>query len=273
MCGKKSVVRIIAYCITAFLLVGIPFGYLLKADKESVQVDILFLGDSLIGRCRDESSVPYLVGQALGKSTFNGAFGGTTMTWYPNEKSDYYQKYGLNFPALANALSTGDFGVQKSLESYEPATEDFPQVIDTLARLDVEHLEIVVLEYGTNDFFAEIAIEGEVAERTLGGSFEMGISTLKERFPHLRIVMVGPTYNWHYQTVDDSEALKFTGEKLKFYSEAIGNLCEEYQVEYIDLYDLYDHTDNMHVYTEDSVHPNSYGRELIAKQIAGYLSK
>ena len=145
---KKSVaVRSITYFMMAALLLVVPMFVLLAKEKktEKMQVDILFLGDSLIGQYRDETSIPYLVGQALGKTTFNGAFGGSTMTWYPSDASDHYQRYGLNFPALVYSICTQEFGVQKALEIREVATEDFEDVITGLESIDYEKLEILIL--------------------------------------------------------------------------------------------------------------------------------
>lgn len=278
MCEKNVRMRTIVYFVIAALILGISMGaFLLREhEKEKMQVDILFLGDSLIGQYRDETSIPYLVGQALGKTTFNGAFGGSTMTWYPSEESDYYHRYGLNFPALVQAICTGDFGVQKSLRVREVGTEDFQEVIQTLETIDYDALDVLVLEYGTNDYFSGALIQGEKRTDNFAGSFTMGVEALRERFPNLRIVVAGPTFNWHYVADLSCEEIEFGGGYLSGYVETLENLCAKLQIEYIDLFELYDHSLNIYEanrYTEDGIHPNEYGRQLIADEIVKYLTQ
>ena len=278
MMKKKVAKHTSAYFVIAALLLLIPMYVVSSAreKEEKTQVDILFLGDSLIGQYRDETSVPYLVGQALGKTTFNGAFGGSTMTWYPNEESDYYQRYGLNFPALVQAICSGDFSVQKSLRVHDIGTEDFYDVIMRMESIDYDTLDILVLEYGTNDYFSGASIRGEESVASFTDSFAMGIEALQKRFPNLRIVVASPTFNWHYAAHLNSEQVEFGGGYLSGYNDALIELCNEYSVEYISLYELYDHGLDIfesHLYTEDGVHPNEYGRQLIAGEMARYLAR
>lgn len=270
--------RTIAYFVIAALLLLVPMCVIsfMNEKEEKTQVDILFLGDSLIGQYRDETSIPYLVGQALGKTTFNGAFGGSTMTWYPNYESDYYQRSGLNFPALVQAMVTDDFGVQKSVSINEPGTEDFPTVIENMSNIDFGTVETIIIEYGTNDYFSGANIECGSEERTFKGSFSIGISNLKEQYPHLRVVVIGPTYNWYYMTEQSCEEIEFGGGYLSVYVRTLEELCEEYQVEFVDLYDLYDQELNIYegaIYVTDGIHPNEYGRKLIANAIVDYLNE
>lgn len=276
---KKCVaVRTIIYFVIAALLLAVPMCvWFVKENKaEKTQVDILFLGDSLIGQYRDETSVPYLVGQALGKTTINGAFGGSTMTWYPDENSDYYQRYGLNFPALVQAICTDDFGVQKSLHMNDIGTEDFQDVIMYMESIAYDELEILVLEYGTNDYFSGTLIDGDENIECFAGSFARGIEALQEHFPNLRIVVVSPTFNWHYAAHMNCEQVEFGGGYLSDYNNALIELCDKYALEYISLYELYNHEFDIfecRLYTEDGVHPNEYGRQLIANEIVKYLAQ
>ena len=277
MMKKKVAKHTIAYFVIAALLLLIPMYVVsfAREKEEKTQVDILFLGDSLIGQYRDETSVPYLVGQALGKTAFNGAFGGSTMTWYTNDESDYYQRYGLNFPALVRAITTSDFSSQRALNVNESGTEDFESVIGDLQNIDYDKLDMILLEYGTNDYFAGTKVVGGEGDYfSFEASFREGIERLQECLPACRIIIVGPTFCWNYSTEMNCEEVSYGGAYLSDYVDMLETLSDVYQIEFIDLYDLYDHSFNIYQsnrYTEDGIHPNVYGRQLIVDEIVEYL--
>ena len=277
---KKNVAtRTIVYFAIAALLLMIPMCIISFAEKaeDKTQVDILFLGDSLIGQYRDETSVPYLVGEALGKTTFNGAFGGSTMTWYPGKNSDYFSSYGMNFPVLVSSIVESDFRVQKSIEFRTMGSEDFSQVLTELENIDFSQLEMIVLEYGTNDYFSGTAVNGEAGDYgSFEGSFCTGIEQIRDAMPDCRILVVGPTFNWYFATEDTCEDIEFGGGYLLSYVEKLQRLCQEYQIEFLDLYDLYEHYPliiESWEYTEDGIHPNENGRQMIADAIVNYLNE
>ena len=70
----------IVYEICGLLLILALLPPLLRSDRQADnQAQVLFLGDSIIGQYRDETSIPALVGRQMGVAVVNGDFGGTTM--------------------------------------------------------------------------------------------------------------------------------------------------------------------------------------------------
>ena len=158
--GKKLSGRKITYVIISLLLIcACLWGYVKITEVPKRQLDILFLGDSLIGQYRDETSIPYLVEEELGMSVFNGAFGGTSLAKLNLEDKSTFQKDGLTLVSLARAISFDDFGVQQSVYIREAATEHFGQVVDELEQIDLQNLKYLIIEYGTNDYFAGVQLE------------------------------------------------------------------------------------------------------------------
>ena len=69
------------YGICGILLILALLPLLLRSNRQTdIQAEVLFLGDSLIGQYRDETSIPWLVSRQTGMTVFNGDFGGTTMS-------------------------------------------------------------------------------------------------------------------------------------------------------------------------------------------------
>ncbi len=274
----KQNVRKITYVLVAVLiLAGCYLGYEKLTRVPRKQVDILFLGDSLIGQYRDETSIPYLVGQELGMSVFNGAMGGTSMANLNVDGNEAYQKDGLSLAALSKAISYDDFGRQQTITVRESATEHFPAVIDELEQINFEMLDYLIIEYGTNDYFAGVTVdnpENLYDETTFAGALRSSVEILRKSYPHLQIILISPTYNWYLNTVENCENKDFGGGYMPGYVNAVASIAEQYDVGYVDVYtDFYPQKAHVEalIYTEDGVHPNEDGRKKIADAICDYI--
>ena len=275
--GKKCG-NVIAYVVVSLLLiVGCFWGYGKILEVPKRQVDILFLGDSLIGQHRDETSIPYLVGEQLEMSVYNGAFGGTCMSKINVGEERTLRKEGLNFISLARAIAYDDFRVQQATVIREPATEHFAQVVDEMEQIDFENLKYLILEYGTNDYFAGVPVNNQrdpYDAYTFEGALRSSLEILRKSLPDVQIILISPTYNWYLNTMETCENKEFGGGYLSEYVDVISQIAEEYGMEYIDLYtDFYPRTaiEEALIYTSDGIHPNVDGRVKIAHAIAEYI--
>ena len=274
---KQNVKKITYLIIALGIILVCVLGYMKATKVSKKQVDILFLGDSLIGQYRDETSIPYLVGQELGMTVFNGAMGGTSMANLNVNGNEAYQKDGLSLAALSKAISYDDFGRQQTIMVRESATEHFPAVIDELEQIDFEKLEYLIIEYGTNDYFAGVRVENQenpYDETTFAGALLSSVEILRKSFPELQIILISPTYNWYLNTVENCENKDFGGGYMPEYVNAVSQIAAQYDVGYVDVYtDFYPQKahDEALIYTEDGVHPNEDGRKKIAEAICDYI--
>lgn len=270
----------IAYIIPALLLIVLCFvGYVKGTEMPKRQVDVLFLGDSLIGQFRDETSVPCLVEEYLSLKTYNGALGGTCLTRMNVDDNKAYQKDGYTLSSLARAISYGDFRVPQTAVVRENATKDFSQIVDEMALIDYDALQYLCIQYGTNDYFSGVPIENPenpYDEYTFSGALRSSLEMLRKSLPELQIILISPTYNWYINTGENCENLDFGGGYLKDYVEAAAKIAQEYDIGYLDLYtDFYPAGDDsvIFIYTTDGIHPNEDGRAKIAGAIADYIEK
>ena len=71
----------LVYGICGLLLMLVLLPIALRRERQAdLQAEVLFLGDSILGQYRDETSIPSQAARLMDVSVFNGNFGGTTMS-------------------------------------------------------------------------------------------------------------------------------------------------------------------------------------------------
>lgn len=277
--GKKQKF-IYGICGVFIMLALLPF--LLGSERETdTQAQILFLGDSILGQYRDETSIPALVGEMLDTEVFNGAFGGTTMSLQNRDYRDAYYWDGLSFSRLTRAIAAQDFGLQQTIRTKDYVTMDFRDIVDELDRLDLTSVQTVVISYGMNDYTTGSPIGGENSTEdpyTMEGAMRTGIRYLQRSYPQIRIIFISPTYCWFVNTLgttnETCETNDYGGGYLEEYVEAQRRVAGECGVEFVDLYHAYyphEEYDNWSLYTNDGIHPSEAGRQKIAETLAKWL--
>lgn len=277
---QKESLQTIAYWLCGLCVFGLLMGFLYPPRERVItdsDVRILMLGDSIVGECRDEQSIPSKVSEALGKKAVNGALGGTRISRLDQSRRPDNQEDGLSVVAITKAIISGDFGVQEMIHINRGATYYFDEAIDTLAGIDYDKVEIVFLTGGINDYHNGIPLEdpkNPMNEYTFGGALRSSILGLKKAYPKLRVIVVTPTYSW-YEDGSTCEEKDNGGGVLEDYVRVQLRVAEECGVESIDLYhDFYPHEsfEDGERYTRDGVHPNEEGRKKIAERIVEYMT-
>lgn len=240
---------------------------------------IVILGDSVMGLGRDETSVPAKLSELLGKEVFNGAFGGTCLSFQTQDMYDNYTMSLLNMVSLSKSIAADDFGVQQTVRAKREITYYFGDTVDELDAIDFGRVDTLVFQFGINDYHAGVPIDNEsdpFDESTYCGAFRSAVRTLREAYPDMRLVYVTPTYTWYLSNGLTCEEYD-TGEAFleEYVSEGL-KAAGECGVEALDLYhDFYPHDkwEDWQLYTEDGLHPNETGRRMIAERLAEALGR
>lgn len=282
---RKSKKLTIIYGMIALLLFGGCFVLTYEKggrDEKNASVQIVMLGDSALGECRDETSVSAQLSAMLGENVFNGAFGGTGMSHMDSERQLANVNECLSMVSLSRSIVSGDFGVQQSTRIRESMTFYFEETIDALENIDFASVDILFLEHGVNDYHAGVPIRNEqdpYDTYTFTGAIRSTVEMLQEKYPDMRIILMTPTYTWYpYHELPHltCEEYNLGGGVLEEYVNAELALAESLGVEVIDNYhELYPHEEwsDWELYTNDGLHPNEAGRELMAQKIYDYLQK
>lgn len=285
MGDKKSLSnngRIITYCVVSVLLFGLLFWFTYSDGTENAgtqTVEIVAFGDSVLGEIRDETAVPVLLEEKIGKTVYNAAMGGTCIARMEEDRRLDYPKGALSFVGLSKAFLAGDFGVQQSIKFRESNMEYFAEVIEGLRSIDAKEVEIVLIQQGLNDYHAGTPIENPenpYDEYTFLGAIRTGVEALRKVNPDVRIVIITPTYTWYTFTGLTCEESDNGGGVLEDYVNAELEVARQLGVEVVDVYhDFFPHDtwEDYTLYTRDGLHPNEAGRQMLAERIAEVLSR
>ena len=141
----------------------------------------------------------------------------------------------------------------------------------------VEGADIVVVFGGTNDFGhgdAPLGCFDDNSEYTFYGAMHSLIKRLVTRYPDATIVFMTPLHRVsELQTVNE---IGQTTVRMKYYVDAIRDVCEYYSVPVLDLYASSGLQPAIPVIKErfmpDGLHPNNAGAKIIAERLYGFLS-
>lgn len=129
----------------------------------------------------------------------------------------------------------------------------------------------IFLLIGTNDFWGNISQEETV--ENIGKIIE----GIKENRPHatLNVLSVLPINNGDDEKISHSMVAKRTNKNISKINEGIKAICEEKDVQYIDMYSLLvDEEGNLNVdYTTEGLHISAEGYEVITNELMKYITK
>lgn len=230
---------------------------------------IVCLGDSIFAKSIDGETVVTQIADRITGTVINGAFGGTRMS-IRNYNSSGYEKF--DFQALATAIATNDYSIQEQEIAEHSLSTLYAETLQLLKDVDFNNVDIILLNYGTNDWSSNTTC---VAYQE---AMVAGISTILQAYPHIRFVAVTPT--WRCKIVDgavtqDSDTETNTQDNtLVDIIQSMKEVAEHgLHIPVIDCYNIGINIYNFSYYFDgtDGVHQNIRGKELIAKRIVSEL--
>jgi lysophospholipase L1-like esterase len=250
-------------------------------------LNIVNFGDSIYGIWRNETSVSGQLASLTGATCHNAGIGGATFAFAWNH-SDYFTMH-----RMATFVSKEDFNPMKRtidmfVREQNPNSNAIP-TYEVLKAIDWDKVDVITINYGTNDFTNNNLITGNEDETQrinhtkanpdlglyspcehyyLDDAVKYTLNAIRSAHPHIRIVVLTPVQRF------DVEPYNRLGYQLSDYAEHIKKVCEEWGVPCFDLYNDCDiNAENVDIYFDapDLVHPNGRGRGVIAQYMADHL--
>lgn len=274
MSDFKSFVKKNAYLgISAILFLCLAASFQIPKKLQKEEYRIVFLGDSIIGNVRDDTSITAMLEENLGVPVYNGAFGGTTAAALNVEERAAIPMDCISLVELADGICYDDFSVSNASINSWVIMDYFPETVFGFNRVDFNKVEILVIEQGVNDYLAGVPLDNEEDPYdifTFGGSLRYTLRELKECRPNTRVLLCTPTYMWHVERGGSCEELDWGGGHLEDYVNLELEIAREFGVDVLDNYHdsgIGGEFENWPDYTEDGLHLNEAGRRLIAQCI------
>ncbi len=218
---------------------------------------VIFLGDSVFGNFRNESSIPAFFSDMTGGAVYNLGIGGVSGT-------------SLLDPSSAMGASFGFLTGNTSLDTFEricaggKSYSSFRAAGTALAGSDGTDC-IFVIEFGLNDYFSGCATEDYKK------ALKESIRYIRNSYPEAGIVLFSPGYVGIY---DNGYAITSeAGSVLEDYRLTAREVAQETGCELLSLSDDFGFTQE-EIYTyllPDAVHYNETGRYRIAQVLAEYF--
>lgn len=228
------------------------------AYADAADLDIVFLGDSIIGNYTDSMSVPSVVGALTGARVYNCGYGGTSAA--------FSSKTNLPLPAVAEKIIKADnTGIPVKEQIYAGITE-------FINRKNQDRQLLFVINYGLNDYFDGIPVEtsDDYDIGSYSGAIRMAVKALKNTYPEASVLLMTPNVTIYYE--NGTERKSEQGGILKEYADAVLCLAEELKVDVLDnFHELPITEQNWKEYQDDGCHLNERGRFLMGSRIANKI--
>lgn len=232
---------------------------MLRMGKTLYGRNIVVFGDSIWNDARGEDGISEYIQEETGATVYNCAIGGTTAALVEGENS--MKNWSSN-------CFNGMIYVARGLVPAERVLGDNPVVLDIIKQVDFAEMDYVIVSYGLNDFFCDVSIYPKQYTEITNyvGALRNGIIKLKENYPHLKIIVVSPTYT-----------KMFEGEKtfeIGNYVEAARGVAAEMEVEFLDMFHILgNNAESRMEHLGDGVHMSAEGRKVYSDAVIHFLKE
>lgn len=237
-------------------------------EDEDVDLQIVFLGDSIFDSVRDETGIAQLVGENLEADVYNLAIGGTTCALKYDKPRDFENWTEFNFLGMV-FMMTGQVDSSLITNSGLKSGEVF-------ATCDFSQTDYFIIEYGTNDFLSYIpkgTISPAANEYYTGfrQAYDFGINQLKHYYPDAKIIICTPYYEEFWSAdktryIGDAHTTNNGFGTLMDYISVCENVSYDHHLQCLNMYNLL----GVDIYTindmtVDGIHPAEQTRAKYAE--------
>lgn len=240
-------------------------------DERKYDMQIVFMGDDILDRDRENGDVASLISDACNARVYNMAIDGTTAAVLPDESNslETWQSRGLLgvVHAIVGDISSDIFDGYKAGEILEEC--------------DFSETDYFVIEYGINDFLsgqvpqsiylADGGVLDMDSSRTYVGALETAVALLHDHFPDAKILLISPHFCNFFEGdkfIGDAYGLNYGYGTLVDFAKVSAHVeSQDKEGIVIFYYTMENSGIDAHTaeeYLEDGIHLSSEGRRVYA---------
>lgn len=220
---------------------------------------------------------PAIISHNTGMTVHNIGFKGTRLAYHPYSAYDPFSPTKIVDAVVAQDFSEQDIAIQEDRNYTKAFKEHYAQ----LKTIDFDTVDLVSLFIGTNDYMGNQAGAVSLGEptdksrETFYGAINYFVQTIQEKYPHLELVLITPTWRLNHENLGGESAENQPNANEDYLIEFADALIERgnyYDIPTLDLYRTSGLNEENHTtFFEDHVHPNNQGFELIGNTISHFL--
>lgn len=220
------------------------------------------------------------VAELTGATIYNCSAPGTYMSALNGAYAHSYPVDAYSFYWLTTAFCVNNTTLlEESLENMGDEKEIYAQTLATLDAIDFDTVDIIAIMYDASDYYDErptFNSDNATSIDHFCGAMEAGIELIQDTYPHIRIIVMSPTYAYAVNEngeYEDSDIVDYGMGPLATYVMTQSNSAYNRFVSFVDCFYGGVHVDNADKYLEDNIHLNAAGRKLIAERLAYAIEK
>lgn len=178
----------------------------------------------------------------------------------------------FNFYWLTTFIAVDN--IEPCKQAVEDAPEQLPpeafEVYETLLDVDFSMLDVIGIMYDASDYLDGRTVYNPSKPtdiQTYYGNMMAGVELLQETYPHIRIIIMSPTYAYAINNAGeyiDSDIYVYNEYTLSTYSQMLEQVAAERGVTYVDNFYGTVNVTNCQDYLIDNVHLNKDGKQKVA---------
>lgn len=250
---------------------------LLEGREDDGVNTIVCLGNAPFADDRDsDKNLANLIAQKTDSTVYNCSVADSYMTaLLPAYSAEHpYDAFSFYWLTTVFTVDNGSL-IDSALETIGDVPADLQESMDLLRSIDFETVDVIAIMYDGNDYLGgrqTVDSENTSNIRTFTGALAAGIQLIQQTYPHIRIIVMSPTYAYALDEnggYASSDLTDYGMGPLSTYAILESNICYDNSVTFVDNIYASINEDNADTYLTDYIHINEAGRELLADRF-GY---